>query len=222
MKELVTFADVALYYPQLVDYLRLALVAAATFTCTADGDAWHLTTAALVLTSVALDYYDGKLARYFDQCSVIGDGFDWTADVCVNWVFVLWWGRLEPAVQPFVALWTMVETATAVFDFAMHATERYGPRGKQGGFCAVLEWAIPAGRWNWLGYAMWISYPVFCTARCLGAAQVGSGAVQKVARVVQAVLAVPAFLFVWSNFALLKANLSRWTERRRAGSKPRA
>jgi phosphatidylglycerophosphate synthase len=213
----VTYADVALYYPQLLDYFRIVLVAAATVTCSFDGNAWHISTAVLLLASFILDYYDGKVARYFNQCSLIGDGFDWTADICSSWVIVLWWGRLEPAMQPLIALWTMAETSTAIFDFALHTTERYPPRGKQTGFCTILEWAIPGGRWNWLGYLMWISYPFFCAARSLRLAGVGaaSPAACLALDVTQVLLLVPSFFFVWSNCALLKANVSRWTERPR-------
>jgi phosphatidylglycerophosphate synthase len=210
----VTFRDVALFYPQVVDYLRLVLVGLAAFTCVHED--WDVGTACFLLYSVALDYVDGKLARRCRQCSVLGDGLDWTADVCTSWVFVMWWGRLDQRWQPCAALWTMAETGAAIFDFAMLATEQYTPRPPQTGFFYVLELLAPAGRWTWAGYFAWLAYPLWCTARCLSLyAALGNPVAIDVLLWLRSLLVVPAATYVWYNVALFASCLTRWRERPR-------
>ena len=212
----VAFGDVALFYPQVIDYLRLALVALAACTCV--HEEWDSATACFLLYSVALDYVDGKLARRYNQCSVVGDGLDWTADVCTSWVFVMWWGRLERCWQPWAALATMAETGAAIFDFAMLATEQYEPRPPQRGFFVVLEALAPAGRWTWAGYGAWLASPLWCTVRCLSLYALSECSVTPYLAWVQAALALPAATYVWYNVALLASCLVRWRERPRSSA----
>ena len=214
----ITFGDVAMFYPQVVDYVRLGLISLAAFTCVLEE--WDVATAMFLLFSVALDWVDGKLARRCKQCSLLGDGLDWTADVCTSWVFVLWWGRMEPAMQPYAAVCTMVETGAAIFDFAMHTTEQYPPRPPQTGcFFAVLERLAPAGRWTWAGYVAWLSYPLWCTARCLWLRSSHHHHHHySFFFWLQVVLCAPAAMYAWYNAALLVSCLVRWREPRRPDS----
>jgi phosphatidylglycerophosphate synthase len=169
------------------------------------------------LASFLLDIYDGKLARAYKQCTFFGDGVDWSCDLYIDVLFMVWWGRLEASIFPFILFWTMAEIMAAVFDFAIHAADRYPRRGKQSGFCIILEWGMPGGGWSTFGWIIWLSYPFFVCARCLslGYAEFFASLpfVTEFFTAVQAVLLIPAMCFVWSNFALLFASIGRWKER---------
>ena len=84
----------------------------------------------MILTSFVLDIYDGKVARAFNQCTSFGDGLDWSADIYINFLLFAWWSRLEPVVMPFLMIATMIEISAALFDFAIHAADRYPKRGR--------------------------------------------------------------------------------------------
>lgn len=69
--DMLMFKDIWCFYANQVDYFRYVLCIAATFTVFTD---WHLTTGALLILSFLLDIIDGKVARAYNQCSVLGDG----------------------------------------------------------------------------------------------------------------------------------------------------
>ena len=86
------------YVPQCVDYLRLLLCVLANCTMVTDR---YVMTAVLLFTSGFLDHFDGRAARYFNQCTVLGDAIDWSIDLYTDMLFHVWWGLLEPAVVPY-------------------------------------------------------------------------------------------------------------------------
>jgi hypothetical protein len=126
---------------------------------------------------------------------------------------MLWWLRLEPWVAPWITLCTVVEIVAALFDFAIVACDRYPKRGPQSGFCVILEWAIPGGRYSQLGWINWLSYPFFVVARCMFITGQYTGIIENFLQLVQVLLVLPSAMFVWSNFALLISGLGRWNER---------
>lgn len=208
-KDFVGFADICLFYANIVDYFRYVLCVIATFTLFND---CHLTTGALLLISFLLDIIDGKVARAYGQCSILGDGLDWGADLYVNILYMMWWGRLEPVVFPFLMICTMVEVVAALYDFAMLACDRYPARSPQSGICIIIEWAIPAGRYTDLGWVIWLAYPFFVTARCLHLAD-AVPMLSPLWILAQLVLVVPSAMFHWCNLALLISGFNRWSEK---------
>ena len=210
--DMVTFNDIWLFYPNLVDYFRYFLCLIANFTLFA-GDDMTSITGLMIILSFLLDIVDGKVARAYAQCSILGDGLDWGADLYIEVLLMLWWLRMEPWVAPWITLCTVVEIVAALFDFAIVACDRYPPRPKQSGFNIILEWAIPGGRYTQLGWINWLSFPFFVVARCMALSGQYHSIVVGFLTLVQVVLALPSAMFVWSNFALLFSGLSRWTER---------
>ena len=70
--------------------------------------------------------------------------------------------------MPFLMIATMIEISAALFDFAIHAADRYPKRGRQSGIlCFMMELGMPGNNYNWLGWIIWEAYPTFITARCV-------------------------------------------------------
>jgi phosphatidylglycerophosphate synthase len=207
--DIVMFKDIWFFWANVVDYFRYVLCVVATFTLFAD---CHISTAVLLIVSFLLDIVDGKVARAYNQCSVLGDGLDWGADLYVNILLMVWWGRLEPVVFPFLMLCTMVEVVAALYDFAMLACDKYPPRSPQSGICIIIEWAIPAGRYTDLGWVIWLAYPHFVAARCLYLAD-SIPMLAPILMLIQLLLVVPSGLFHWCNLALLITGFNRWEEK---------
>lgn len=220
----IRFRHVWWYWANLLDFVRLVLCVAATFTVLTPGLTSPWVSAFLLIVALVLDIYDGKLARRFKQCTIMGDGLDWTADLYIDLLLCMWWGRVEPTLAPFVMLWTMTEVMAALFDFAILSSDRYPRRAAEfeRGFNIVLACTIPGGSWNRLGWAMWLAYPHFVLSRCLflDPRTEGVELLSPLLLLIQAVLVVPSALFVWSNAALLVSNIDRWTEKPRPGQGP--
>lgn len=216
-RKYLTFEDMAWFYPNLIDYLRYALCLVANFTLFYDS--LSVLTGVLLVVSFLLDIVDGKVARAYKQCSVLGDGIDWGADLYIEVLLMVWWGRLQPAIFPWIVLWTSIEIVAALVDFAIVAVDTYPARPKQTGFCVILEWAIPGGRYTSLGWINWLAYPHFIVCRCVyltlypAYTSIGGGNIIADGLLLcQALLLVPSILFVWSNAALLISGFARWKE----------
>ena len=252
------FYHIAYFYANIVDYFRLLLCVAATFTVCYD--IYPFVSAGLLLATFWLDIYDGKIARYFKQCSILGDGLDWTADLYIDVLLTIWWGRLEPSFFPFMMILTMIEVMAAIFDFALLACDRFPrrPTSMESGFNIILRWGMPNQSWSRLGWIIWLSYAPYMIARilyltvestmpkivesnpplslidalpsllALPSAAVSIATESSVETMllrsahifcfyVQLALFVPWALFQWSNIALLKSSLQRWTEKRKPG-----
>lgn len=50
----------------------------------------------LLMFNVIFDYFDGTVARKYNQCSFFGYTFDWFADIIAYAIILLWWNSLEP------------------------------------------------------------------------------------------------------------------------------
>jgi len=207
-KSLVRFRDVWWYVPQCVDYTRLLLCLIANFTIGTD---FFITTSVLLMTSSILDHFDGRAARYFNQCTVLGDAIDWSIDLYTDLLLNAWWGLLEPSMLRLLMLVTAIEISGAVLDFAMYAIpERHPTRAKQSGFCYILEFGIPGGKYNWKGDSILLCAGLFVCTRCISLGY-GEENVPWLS-IAQKVLVIPYVLQAWCHCALLVSGLDRWRE----------
>lgn len=93
-----TFFDIYSYYANLIDYARILMTCAAlalifsNFTSTSKEMERFISyaIAILVFGSVLLDAVDGKAARYFNQSTVMGCGWDWLADIMAQYCLAVW------------------------------------------------------------------------------------------------------------------------------------
>jgi phosphatidylglycerophosphate synthase len=76
--DVVKFKDIKFYYANIVDYIRIIMCLIAAYTITTDH---HLLSAFLIFTATLLDWLDGPVARAYNQCSLLGCGLDWSADL---------------------------------------------------------------------------------------------------------------------------------------------
>jgi phosphatidylglycerophosphate synthase len=206
-----TLPDLWRFHGNVIGYIRVAMLLVAGWTVTGPRP---FTTAGLLLGSLLLDWIDGPVARKFDQCTIFGSGVDWMADMLNQVLTLVWWARLSVWVVPFLLAFTAVEMALSLFDFAMTATGRYPTfRGKlaekYNGFFAVIDWSLPDGSYNRLGDFLWLAYPFFSVCCCLRLAQAAYGPALDAA---QAVLAIPALLYIWYETAYLCFMLRNWRE----------
>lgn len=111
------FADVALYWPNLLDYVRLLLV---LFGMLADisYQCYYLNAACYVL-SVYLDMWDGTLARAMGQCSKFGQFLDYAIDVVAEAIFLC---QICQVYRPFT-VWFCFITPVNVFGLVLLAYE---------------------------------------------------------------------------------------------------
>lgn len=101
--------SVALYWPNLIDYLRIMLAVSA-FGC---ADAYPLTAFILFVVSSILDQTDGWAARKFNQCSRFGAALDMTIDRAVTCGLIMLTGHYYPAfILSFIAM--------AILDLSSH------------------------------------------------------------------------------------------------------
>lgn len=208
----VTFQQVKFYYPNLIDYVRLAMCIAAT--CVIPQDV-PILTGFLIFGSILLDWIDGPVARAYQQCSLIGEGIDWICDLFGQLLLTLWWCYLEPKMLPWIGLATMIEIGNAMVDFAITACDRYPPRGKAEGFLIILQWAIPHGRYTRFGTFLWIAHPLYIVARCLNVGWLNKPDwIAFLLDLSQYAFFLPAIIYIWGELALLIANLNRWNERK--------
>lgn len=206
-----TIGEIWGFYGNVIDYLRVVLVLIAAWTITLPAP---LTSAALILASILLDWIDGPVARRFDQCTIFGSGVDWLADVLGQVVTLCWWAHLDIRILPFVLAFTAVEAALSIFDFATTATGVYPTyEGKlarrYNGFFAILDWSMPNATYSPFGTFLWLAYPLFCLVSCLRLAQPAFAPALQFA---QAALLVPALLYVWCEVAYLCFLLRNWRE----------
>ena len=206
-----TLGEIWRFYGNLVDYARVVLVLAAGWAITAPAP---FTAAGLILAATLLDWIDGPVARKYNQCTVFGSGVDWLADVLGKVVTLIWWSRLAPWVTPLVLLFTAVEMALSIFDFAVTAKGVYPTYAgklaqKYNGFFAILDWCMPNASYSWFGTFLWLAYPLFCLVSCLRLAQ---PALARPLELAQLALLVPALLYAWCESAYLCFILRNWRE----------
>jgi phosphatidylglycerophosphate synthase len=140
--EVTKFKDLMWFYGNIVDYVRVLLCFVAGFTIAWD---FPFISGCLIITSHLLDWVDGPVARYFNQCTLFGSGVDWLADVQAQMITAMWWARLSPNSVPWILIATTIELATCIWDFAQTATMKYPTPAPKSGFMKILDWATPGG-----------------------------------------------------------------------------
>jgi phosphatidylglycerophosphate synthase len=194
------FADVKWYYANLIGYARLAMCIVAAFLVYRAP--WFA--AALLLGATLLDWIDGPIARRAGQCSILGSGVDWFADMAAQIVAMGWWISVQPAVLPWIMLASGTELCNCIFDFATTATARYPkmpPRLRDHNpFFVILDWSMPRGSYTAFGNTLWLAYPLCVLAFCLQLRTAGL------------VLLFPAALYLWCELAWAVFILASWTE----------
>lgn len=199
-RKITGFANVAWYYADLIGYARLTMCAIAAFFVFRIP--WLA--AALLLGSTLLDWVDGPIARRANQCSILGSGVDWFADMASQMIAMGWWISIQPYVLPWIAAATGIELCNCIFDFATTATGRYPKmptrlRDKHI-FFIILDWSMPGGSYTAFGNALWLSYPLCVLAFCLRLNTAGL------------LLLSPAILYLWCELAWLFFILANWAE----------
>lgn len=77
----------------------------------------HPQSAGLVLMiSVILDYFDGKVARKYNQCTFVGEIFDWITDIFNYIICLFWWCQLEPELLSLMGTLLCLEIVTMMVD----------------------------------------------------------------------------------------------------------
>ena len=199
-RNITAFTDVAWYYANLIGYARLILCAIAAF-CVFRIP-WLA--AALLLGSTLLDWIDGPIARRANQCSILGSGVDWFADMASQMIAMGWLISIQPSVLPWIAAATGIELCNCIFDFATTATGRYPKMPArlrdQYLFFAILDWSMPGGAYTAFGNALWLAYPLCILAFCLRLNTAG-------------LIFLPlAILYLWCELAWLFFILASWAE----------
>lgn len=193
-------ADVKWYYANVIGYARLGMCFIAAFLV------YRLPwlAAGLLLGATLLDWIDGPIARRANQCSILGSGIDWFADMVSQLVAMGWWISLQPSVLPWIAAATCIELCNCIFDFATTATARYPkmpPKLRERHpFFAILDWSMPGGSYTAFGNALWLAYPLCVLAFCLGLGTAGLA------------LLFPALLYLWCELAWVVFILASWSE----------
>jgi phosphatidylglycerophosphate synthase len=206
------FKDIWWFYANVIDYTRILMVIVAGFTITAG---LHWTSAILIFVSILLDWVDGPVARSYNQCSILGSGADWVADVLGQVVTMAWWVQVSPQVLPWVLIVTCIETACCVFDFATTATLRYPkyPAKPKGGFFWILDLSMPENAYTDWGTILWLAYPIFSLACCLDASfPVKNWILELVLTYTIRISFIPTLMYAWTELAYLVHIMQHWSE----------
>lgn len=204
------FRDIRYFYSNLIDYFRIALCFAAA---AAIYGKLPVLAAVLLLLSTLLDWVDGPVARARNESTIFGSGIDWLADILAQVVTILWWISLAPELFPVLLIALSIEISACVFDFATTASGRYPVLVKQGGFGTILDWCMPGGSYTWFGTFLWLAYPVFSLLVCVDLSLAGqSTLVQQAFFFAEAILLLPAILYLWCELACFVFILKSWHE----------
>jgi phosphatidylglycerophosphate synthase len=84
--------EILKYKAQYVTGFRFALIYVSVFLF----PTFPQVSGMMMMASVILDYFDGMVARKFNQVSYFGEIFDWITDLCSYAVILFWWNNLEP------------------------------------------------------------------------------------------------------------------------------
>jgi len=214
-KGMVRYVDIAWFYGNQIDYLRVVMCIVAAFTITWQ---WPLTSALLIFVSVLLDWIDGPVARAYNQCTIFGSGVDWLADVLCQVITLGWWVQLDPKALPWLMIMTSIETACCVFDFATTTTLRYPkyPEEGRGGFFKILDWSMPSNSYTHMGTFLWLAYPIFSMACCLDLAWGANKGIflTYLLKTTEYTMFIPTILYGWCELAYLVHIMDKWTEPR--------
>jgi phosphatidylglycerophosphate synthase len=197
------FGGVWWYYANLVDYLRIAMALIACAIIVSDpAPGWWISV--LIMGNVLLDWVDGPLARHFGQSTTIGCGMDWLADLAAQFAIALWTLQLHVPLATFFVLFTFVEIATGLFDFAVSAANIYpgqDDNSKLPLLFRVEYWLTPNHSYNRLGSACWLANTMWPLALCL-----------RLPLFITLPLAPFALLYAWHEICQLCFVLRNWKE----------
>jgi phosphatidylglycerophosphate synthase len=215
LADAVRFSHIWWFYANLIDYARVAMCLLAAWTITTE---WHLTSAFLIIGCTLLDWIDGPVARAYNQCSIMGSGWDWCADILCQLIQCAWWVRYDLTVFPYLFVCTSIEVTNCIFDFATTATGKYPCLApKQRGFFWVLEFSLGENNYNSFFYtAQWLAYPIYCVGRTLEHAwmvQPGTDGFIPLLLLANRWIGFPlTFLYIWCEAAYCAHIVSSWTE----------
>lgn len=203
----IPFSSTAFYYANIIDYGRVALSLVALYFIL-QAPAWRYTIGTVIMLNVLLDWVDGPVARHYGQSSIIGCGWDWLADILAQYNLAIWSMAALPPGDPlasFVVVFTCVEIATGLFDFAVSATAVYPAEtesDKLHWLFKVEHWLTPNQTYNHLGVACWLINTAFPISVCVQA---------------PVYLSLPmlpfALLYAWHEVCQLVFILVNWQER---------
>ncbi len=113
-----TFVDVYMYYANLIDYARILMAVAALALIlqnASNEEVLNYTIAALIFGSVLLDAVVGRVARHFNQSTVLGCGWDWLADIFAQYCLAIWCLNKQSSDQEWVSLEITKRLLTLLF-----------------------------------------------------------------------------------------------------------
>ena len=202
-----SFGEIALYYANICDYVRV-LLSIASLLLILHAPEWKLTIASSIMGNVLLDWVDGPLARNFGQSSIFGCGADWLADILAQYGLAVWMTALRSElplwVVTFTVIFTTVEIAAGLLDFAISATGSYPSQNDTSTlpwYLRVEHFLTPNGSYNYWGTAAWLVNTAFPLSYCVGAPAMVSWAM------------IPlAMLYAWHECAQLVFILENWQE----------
>jgi CDP-diacylglycerol--inositol 3-phosphatidyltransferase len=96
--------DLSNYYANIICYIRLAL----TFLASLLFPRHSYLASFIIFTSVLLDYFDGPIARKYNQCSNLGAILDWISDIGNILIVAMWWANYLPQWTPLFYIMVMM------------------------------------------------------------------------------------------------------------------
>jgi len=154
-----SFSDIWWYYANVIDYVRsvMAIIACYLIVNSPESTYWI---AFFIMGSVLLDWVDGPVARYFGQSTTIGCGMDWLADLGAQFAIAVWAMQRNIPGTTFFVLFSFIEIATGLFDFAVSAGSMYPGEGKTENLpwpFIVEHWMTPNQTYSHLGVIGWLA-----------------------------------------------------------------
>jgi phosphatidylglycerophosphate synthase len=207
--------QVKYFYANIIDYARILICLVCAFTIVSD---WHWTSAFLIIGCTLLDWVDGPVARAYGQCSIMGSGWDWAADILCQILQVAWWTRYDLSMFPILFVCMAIEVTNLTFDFATTATGKYPVMQypQPPGFMKILDWTLQGQSSTTFYIVQWLAYPIYCVGRTLEMAlQVEPGFQSPVAflLLINYYIGLPlAFSYIWYEAAYGWHIVRSWTE----------
>ena len=198
------FEDTLWYYANCIDYVRITMTIFALIGISLNIFS-NLLLSFLIFGSVLLDWIDGPIARYFEQTSIIGCGWDWLADLFAQYCLAIWVIQTDanPILKLYIVLITAIEISTGMFDFGMSVGAVYPKQTTRDNvwYLQVENWLTPDQSYSYLGTACWLINTTFAISICSRASGIVTG--------IQAPFAI---LYGWHECCQLYFILTKWFE----------
>ena len=111
--------------------LMLNFIAASIF------DKFTHFSALLIFISVILDYFDGMVARKYNECSFFGEVFDWMADFSAYTIVLFKLIELDPDLKVIYILLFHLQLLTMITDIISKVC-KYGPKITVDHWCTYM------------------------------------------------------------------------------------